>query len=242
MTIDDQKINCANPQDRDLGTLFRVWFGEGYGAPTCCYVWTSGDAPDDAFEQAVDWLDDEGIVGYFVSLDEGNMKDAAESEGLMWPGLADFDPCGDDDHARILSAAETDLTIIGHTTLSSATVDIIGGGPHYVPSEQWGLDEIDSDSDEWRAVYHECLPGITAQQMSFCRAFKAGFWFARQAMRDCAPVKLPGWYDATATELGACCAIALPLVHCWVEALQCLREKATRGPWASVPGYSVLGI
>lgn len=91
-------------------------------------VWASADCFEDAFEAAVEWLDD-NAPGHLVSNDEFTelCEEAAEELG--------FDPETEDEEEleEIRTAAEADLTLIGHTTLKH--------GQH-IASYEWTADEI----------------------------------------------------------------------------------------------------
>jgi|SRR6478736_492733 len=91
-------------------------------------VWADPDCFEDAFEIAIEWLDD-NAPGHLVSYAEFNelRKEAAEELGL------DLNSDDDDIQQSITEAAEVDLTVVGHTTLKH--------GMH-IASYDWTVDEI----------------------------------------------------------------------------------------------------
>lgn len=158
----DIEINIANPGDAEFfhdnryvgeGPLFKLWFG-AYGE-THVYVWADGF--DSAFEEAVEWLDDEGLCGAFVTLDESDIRDAAEARGLDGDDILARMKGGDwdDDVSNVVQDAETDLTMIGHTTLTNCE-NQLGNGPLYIPSWEWGGNEV-KDKKERQFVYDASL-------------------------------------------------------------------------------------
>lgn len=117
-------------------TLFKMWagaYGEAVG-----YVWA--DHFEDAFEEFVEWLDD-NAPGHLVSLDEDDLKEAARDLGLKWRG--EWPDWEDEDFQRVVEHAEVDLTVIGHTTLEHG---------QYIASWEWGGAEVPENTEEYRIV------------------------------------------------------------------------------------------
>lgn len=126
------------------GGLYRLWFG-AYGT-TILYVWQ--DSFESAFEEAVEWLDD-NAPGHLIELTEDDLKAAAEDEGIEWQ--SHWPDWEDSDFTRVAESAEADLTLIGHTTLQHGS---------YVASYEWGGDDVASGTDEWRTVAERSLDEI----------------------------------------------------------------------------------
>jgi len=138
-------IPIANPSECEFfednsfvreGPLWLLHFG-AYGE-TALYVWADGC--ESAFEVATEWLDD-NASGHLVSFDESDYRAAADELGLEW--LSSWPDYSDPDFERVAEHAEADHTMIGHTTLEHGT---------HVASWEWGLREVEKNSDEWRAV------------------------------------------------------------------------------------------
>ena len=143
-----KEINIANPDDAEFyadnryvqeGPLFELWFG-AYGS-TNVFVWADGF--ESAFETAVEWLDDEEYCGVFVTVDEDDLREAAEEEGLDAAAVLRDMKAGDwnEDVEKMTQRAEADLTMIGHTSLPNCE-KAVGGGPLYIPSWEWGGREV----------------------------------------------------------------------------------------------------
>jgi len=123
-TATETAIPCANEAE-DGSSRFRFQFG--------AYGWTKvdvfADSMDDAFEVAVEWLDD-NAPGHLVSIGEAELHAAAEELGLVYlPELA----WSTKDQEAIIAHAEQDLTLIGHTQLKNG---------QYVLSHEWHCDEL----------------------------------------------------------------------------------------------------
>lgn len=90
----------------------QVQFAFCFGAyfNTRVRVWAKADCFEDAFETAVEWLDDHA-PGHLVNLTQEDYNEAASILGL--------DPTSEDEDIQneIRETAEADLTHIGHTTL-----------------------------------------------------------------------------------------------------------------------------
>lgn len=132
----DTDIPIANPEDFDRDKkLFQFQFG-AYG-DIRVYVWADHD--EDAFEIAVEWADD-NAPGVFVSLGEGDLREAADDLGIRWDSSwPDWD---DPKFNKVVEHAEADLTSIGHTTLNSGA---------YIPSWEWHFVEV-TDRQEIKRV------------------------------------------------------------------------------------------
>ncbi len=131
-----EETPIANPSEADEDkSLYQFQFG-AYG-DTNVYVWADSD--EAAFEIAVEWVDDHA-PGVLTSLDEGDLKAAAEDEGVEWKdSWPDYD---DEEFQRVIEAAEADLTVIGHTSLKHG---------QYIPSWEWHFHEV-TDQAEREAV------------------------------------------------------------------------------------------
>jgi len=116
--------------------LFRMWFGEGYSAQDV-YVWA--EHFEDAFEELVEWMD-EHAPGFLRDVTEKDLREAAEDEGIEWQ--EDWPDWEDRKFEKVVEAAESGLTLIGHTTLKHG---------QYVVSHEWGGDEV-TDFREWLKV------------------------------------------------------------------------------------------
>jgi hypothetical protein len=112
---------------RDDENQFQFSFG-AYGW-TKVRVWAGRDCVEEAFEAAVEWLDD-NAPGHLVSHEEFAQLclEAAEELGV------EFDPSEDyETNEAVFQAAEADLTIIGHTSLKHGS---------HIASHEWTVDEI----------------------------------------------------------------------------------------------------
>jgi hypothetical protein len=124
--VDDE----AEPRESDIGTdLYLMWAG----AHAPHYVWVWAGSFDDAFEELVEHLDDEA-PGLLTTLDEGDLKRAAEDEDIEWK--EEWPDWEDPEFERVVQAAEVDYTTIGHTTLKHGT---------HIASWEWGGDEVTDD-------------------------------------------------------------------------------------------------
>lgn len=129
----------ANPSQVDFfednrfvreGPLWQLSFG-AYGS-THVYVWADG--AESAFEEAVEWLDD-NAPGMLVMVGEEDYQRAADELGKVWdPSEPDYE---------VIETAEADMTMIGHTTLKHGNA---------VASWEWQMREIERGSDEWNDV------------------------------------------------------------------------------------------
>jgi len=117
-------------------SLFRMWAG-AY-RDVIGYVWA--DSFDSAFEIWVEYLDD-NEPHVLTTLDESDLRRAAEDEGIAWRST--WPDWEDPRFERVVQAAEADLTVIGHTTLTHGT---------HIVSHEWGGEEV-TDPGEWDAVY-----------------------------------------------------------------------------------------
>lgn len=131
---DLDKLDIVNPSDADGNDLFLMWFGAYRDGRVL--VWAGSF--DDAFEIAVDHFDDTKSCGVFTFTDEGDYKAAAADEGIEWPA-GGWDDLSDSDQEKIREAAEADLTVIGHTTLSCMPKGAWGA---FVASHEWGGDDV----------------------------------------------------------------------------------------------------
>lgn len=159
------KIEIVNPSDSDVWTrthLYLMWFG-AYGDGRVL-VWA--DSFDSAFETAVDYFDDPKSCGVFTFTDEGDYKAAAKDEGIEWPA-GGWDDLSEREQEKIREAAEADLTVIGHTTLSCMPKGAWGA---FVASWEWGGDDI--TGDDLKFIRAKSLSIATADEMSSMRGSK----------------------------------------------------------------------
>lgn len=152
-----EAYNVAGKYGR--GDLFKVWFGQA--GTTIVYVWA--DSYESAFEEAVEWLDDMGYCGYFVTVTEEDLRMAAEEEGVdnvdavvreIMSGRIESREAN-----RVIQTAEADLTLVDHTSLRNCEKEL-EGGPLYVPSWEWGLDEVERGGPEWRRVLRRSVQEV----------------------------------------------------------------------------------
>lgn len=124
----------ANPSDAsDDKSLFEFQFG-AYGDDHV-YVWA--DDIEDALEEAFEWLD-ENAPGHLVPhlRMQELYREAADELGLR------HDTQDEDERDRIMTRAEVDLTICGHTTLENGAA---------LNSSEWYVDEITDGDDVYLA-------------------------------------------------------------------------------------------
>jgi hypothetical protein len=140
-------VNPADaPGDRwSRSTLFLMWFGAT--GTKLLYVWA--DSFEDAFEYAADWLGENGKCGFFTTISDDDLRAAAREElgdsreyDTIEQILAEI-KSGDMGRIanKVLDRAEADLTMIGHTSYPECEKKL-GGGPLYIPSWEWGGDEV----------------------------------------------------------------------------------------------------
>ena len=138
----------------DTPTLLKMWVCNWN--PAYVYVW--GASFEDAFEMLVEWAD-ESCPGALVSHADfrGILADmirettphlALDSDedtvAAFWKRQAlDSEGC-----QEILEAAEEGLTVIGHTHMETG---------YYIASDQWGGEEVDPASDEYKAAHARAL-------------------------------------------------------------------------------------
>lgn len=118
--------NANEPSEGER--LYRFWFG-AYGE-TALDVFA--DSPDDGFEVAVEWLDD-NAPGHLIALDAEAYAEAARE--LTEETKVIHDPESEDEDVQhaIRERAEADLTPIGHTTLKHG---------QFVASWEWTFQEL----------------------------------------------------------------------------------------------------
>lgn len=117
--------------------LFQMWSSAGDTG----YVWADGY--EDAFEEWVEYLDEES-PGLFVTVGEDELKEAADSLGVPWKDS--WPDWNDSEFEKVTEEAESDLDVIGHTSLKSGT---------HIGKDDWNIDEVD-DEDEYSEVWCEC--------------------------------------------------------------------------------------
>ena len=134
MTMPDhaESAPIANPDEVDGGPS-RTWC-VSFGAYGSTHVYAWADSMEDAFEVAVEYLDDEGQCGHFTILTEDDYLAAADELDREW------DPSDPDD--EVIEHAEADLTPIGWTTLDCARK---AGGSAFIPSWEWTAREVRGD-------------------------------------------------------------------------------------------------
>jgi hypothetical protein len=136
----------GNPE-RPFMTLFLMW-----AAHEKVYVWADGF--ESAFEELVEWLDDQKYCDIFTYIGEDELKEAADDLGIEWEDS--WPDYNDEDYVKVQEHAEIDLTIIGHTTLKCEQ----GRGSAYLTSDEWGGGEIEEGTPEFlevaRASVEDC--------------------------------------------------------------------------------------
>lgn len=132
----DEPVPIANPDEfEDDKRLYLFTFG-AYSW-TKVYVWADHD--EEAFEIAVEWIDD-NAPGHLTDVTEDDLKRSAEDLGVAWqPTWPDWD---DPAFAHVVQAAEADLTQVAHTTLKHG---------QYLHSWEWTFDEV-TDPAEYERV------------------------------------------------------------------------------------------
>lgn len=166
MTTQNDDIPIANPDDapeeRDgaLGphystSLFRFSFG-AYGS-TQLYVWARRECLDDALEIAVEWLDDHA-PWILTTVGPKDYREAAEELGLDYDSaFADAqDGVSEEAFNRIVERAETDMTMIGHTTLKNGNA---------IPSWEWTCIEVCSGTPEHSRAARRCQAWPTVDEI-----------------------------------------------------------------------------
>lgn len=157
------EITIINPSDADGDDLFLMWFDQH--APLCLLVWAGSF--EDAFEIAVDYLDEQDKPGYFTFITEDDYREAAEDLGIDWPANERIDSLSEREISKIEQKAEADITIIGHTRLGVMPDDAWQAG---VMSDDWGGSEVTGDDKKMvRAV---SLSIGTAETMETMRDWK----------------------------------------------------------------------
>lgn len=131
--MSDKQIVVVNPVDYRLDNdkqLFRMWASGGNCYAVTAYVWA--DHFEDAFEEFVEWLDD-NAPGCLVDLSKEDFADAAKELGLPWPS--------EDTEVmeKVYEHATVDLTTIGHTSLKHG---------NFIASGEWGGGEADDDHEQ----------------------------------------------------------------------------------------------
>lgn len=130
----------GKPQRSGRVGLYLMWAGAH--APTNVFVWA--DNFDSAFEEFVEYLDDEA-PGLLTKLDENDLKRAAEDEDIEWKdSWPDWE---DPEFERVAAAAEEGYTLISHTTLKHGT---------HIASYEWGGEDV-TDDQAWDIVAERSL-------------------------------------------------------------------------------------
>lgn len=131
-------IVIANPCDFTWhNNLYLMWAG-AYGTDRA-YVWA--DSFDSAFEEFVEWLDNNKNCAAFYTLDESDFKEAANNLNIAWkPTWPDHQ---DPDFEPVWEEAESDLTVLGWSTFKCGD---------YLISHEWGGGDAMDDYDEVRAA------------------------------------------------------------------------------------------
>lgn len=153
-----EEITIVNPGDADWQkNLYLMWFDAH--APLYLLVWSSGF--EDAFETAVDYLDEQDKPGYFTFVTEDDYREAAKDLGIDWPENERIDSLSEREIAKIEQAAEADMTIIGHTRLSVMPDDAWQAG---VMSDDWGGEDV--TGDDKRLVRATSLAAVMAEDLA----------------------------------------------------------------------------
>ena len=146
----DEPVPIANPDEfEDDKKLYLFTFG-AYGS-TKVYVWADHD--EDAFEIAVEWLDD-NAPGHLTDVTEDDLKRSAEDLGVEWqPSWPDWDDAA---FAHVVQNAEADLTQVAHTTLKHG---------QYLHSWEWTFDEVTDPAEYERIAEESADEDASAQQI-----------------------------------------------------------------------------
>ena len=140
------KLRIANPGDHDWTRgLFKMWADQH--SPVHVYVWSKSF--DSAFEHMVDYFDEQGMCGMFTYVDDDDLRAAAKDLGIGWSEDG-WDDLSERDQDRVLTAAEADMTMIGHTTLRGCEHE--HKGMPGIISDDWGGGEVDPKSAEYKRV------------------------------------------------------------------------------------------
>lgn len=158
--------------------LYRMWMG-AYGDHR---VYVKADSFDDAFEYMVDFFDRPDTIGLFTFTDESDYRAAARDLGIAWADGQSWSDLSEEDQEKIREATEVDLSTIGHTTLLHMPQGSWGA---YVASWEWGGDEIEEGSPEWRKALRviDCPEGWRTMGMGGgCTAWQISLPGNREAL------------------------------------------------------------
>lgn len=133
-----KNITIANPSERIFDNLYQFQFG--VYKYTKVYVWSNSF--ESAFEEAIEWVDD-NEPEHLYNVNEESLKEAAEELGFIYRKHNDK-LFNDEEFEKIREQAEVDLTIIGHTTLKHG---------QYIANYEWNGHDV-TDTDE-RAMVRE---------------------------------------------------------------------------------------
>jgi len=157
-------VPVANPDEfEDDKKLYLFTFG-AYGW-TKVYVWADHD--ENAFEIAVEWIDD-NAPGHLTDVTEDDLKRSAEDLGVEWqPSWPDWDDAA---FAHVVQNAEADLTQVAHTTLKHG---------QYLHSWEWTFDEV-TDPAEYERIAEESAEDSLQPNPGTFPAEAAGWRAARE--------------------------------------------------------------
>lgn len=108
----------------DSGFLF------SFGAYGDTHVAVLADSLEDALEEALEWLDD-NAPGLLSTVGPDDYAAAARELGAAW----EPEETADADTARVVERAETDMTMVSHTTLKNGNC---------IPSWEWTARELNA--------------------------------------------------------------------------------------------------
>lgn len=136
MINDKENYPIANQSDYDL---FDNAFLFSFGAYLDTHVWVFANTFDEAFEEAIEWVDN-NCPAALTSFTMDDYKETAKELELTWQEYwPDFD---DENWCKVVEETEVDHTIIGHTTLKNGT---------HIASWEW------NGSDAGEEEYKELL-------------------------------------------------------------------------------------
>lgn len=192
-----EKTPIANPDAIPVEghrlQLFRMWAG-AYGS-THVYVWA--EHFEDAFEELVEWLDD-NAPGLLTDVDESDYRAAARELGIEWQ--EHWPDWEDRDFEAVAEQAEADLTTIGHTTLKHG---------QFIASWEWGGSEVEKGGREYELVLKKSL----GEDDDEARAAEIQDWMERHADEYLEP----GTGEPQATQLAEAAADEFDLGDEWLE-------------------------
>jgi len=124
------------PVIREAGHHEGQGFLFSFGAYGDTHVAVIGGHLEDGLEASLEWLDD-NAPGLLHTITDADYAAAAKELGIDWNKV---DATDDNDlWSRIAQHAETDLTMVGHTTLKNGNC---------IPSWEWSVRDLGADELE----------------------------------------------------------------------------------------------